>query len=198
MIEQDLLDKNDLRIEFQGGSISVWDEFLPVLNRIKEYGISEVMYHTNAITFIPEISALAATVKSSMSIALDSGSAETYKRIKSENLFEQAVENIIKYANAGILISCKYIIVKNVNDNADDISEFLNTIKSIRNKIINKHNVNVMIDIDFRDSLSSKDYTIPEHYMELISKAINFCKKENIEIGFQDFIKNKLKEKTLL
>ena len=70
----------------------------------------------------------------------------------------------------------------------------------VNKKTINNQKMSYNMDINkMQDTLQkSKSCKIPEHYMELISNAINFCKKENIEIGFQDFIKNKLKEKTLL
>lgn len=192
LIEQNLLDKNDLRLEIQGGSFSVWDEFIPVLSKIKNHGISNILYHTNAVKYIPEIAELSQITNSAMSIPLDCGCAESYKKIKGSDLFNIAVENIIKYANSGISISCKYIIVKNINDNEQELSNFLDTIKEIRSKINNKDNISIMLDIDFRESLAVSNYAISDKNLSLFKHAIEFCKENGINIGFQDFIKKKL------
>lgn len=192
LIKQNLLDTKELRIEFQGGSISVWDEFLPILNKIKDLGINNVLYHTNAVTFIPEIAELAKTTNSSMSISIDCGCRESYTKIKGDDLFDNVVENIIRYANAGISISIKYIIVRNLNDNIEEITKFLNLIKQIRTNTKNRDNISIMFDIDFRESLASKDYIIPPNYKQFLEYVINFGKENNIKVDFQEFIEKKI------
>lgn len=192
LLNQNLLDKQDLRIEFQGGSISVWDEFIPLLEKIKDTGIKNIQYHTNAVKFIPQIEELAKITNSSMSISIDCGCSDSYKKIKGENCFDNVVENIIKYADAGVSISCKYIIVKNVNDNIEEISKFMNLIKDIKNKVKYKDNIGCMIDIDFRESLSVPNYVIPDNYKNLLEYSIKLSKEYGIPIGFQDFIKKKI------
>lgn len=194
LTNQNLLDKKELRIEFQGGSISVWDEFLPMLNKIKDLGINNVMYHTNAVTFIPEIAELARTTNSTMSISIDCGCKESYKKIKGDDLFDNVIENIIKYENAGISISVKYIIVRNLNDNLEEINKFLNLMKEIRTNAKNKDNISIMFDIDFRESLAENKYIIPDDYKKLLYHSINFGKENNFEIGFQEFIRNQLSD----
>lgn len=192
LISENMLDNKNLRIEFQGGSISVWDEFLPILNQVVDCGVGSLYYHTNAITYISEISDVAAKIPSGMSISIDSGCKETYQKIKGKDLFDNVIDNIIKYANSGIKISIKYIIVKNLNDKLEEMIKFLNVVKNIRNQVNNKDNICIMIDVDFRESLAIKNYVIPNEYRPLIEHSIEFCKENNIYVDFQEYIKKQL------
>ena len=188
-----MLLSKDIRIEFQGGSISVWDEFKKVLYICLKANVNQLMYHTNAYTYIPEISKAAKNVDSFMSISIDSGCQETYKLIKGEDCFNRVIENIKKYAQAGIKITCKYIIVKNINDNIEEIKKFCEVVNNINSNLSYKNKLRIMLDIDFRDSLSD-NYVIPKEYLELFKYAYDFSNKHNIDYCLQDFIKEKLSD----
>ena len=43
--KNNLIDINNAEICFQGGSISVWDEFIPILNSAYEYGVKNFTYY---------------------------------------------------------------------------------------------------------------------------------------------------------
>lgn len=195
LINKKLINNKDLRIEFQGGSFSVWDEFQEILDKVVNYGVSEILYHTNAYTYIPKISEYAKKVNSSMSISIDSGCKETFEKVKSVNSFDNVVENIIKYANSNINCSIKYILIKNLNDNLDEIKKYCNTIDYICSKIKDKNKISMMIDIDFRESLANKNYEIPKEYIEIFDYLEEHSKKTGIPLGMQDFIQKKLNQK---
>lgn len=194
IIKNNMIDKNEVRLEFQGGSIAVWDEFKDTLKYAVDYGIKHFCFHTNALTYIPEISEVAANNDCSMSISIDSGCRETFKIIKGDDNFDIVINNITKYANAGINCSIKYILVENINDNLEELVKFCNTIDYIRSKVIDNRKIAVMLDIDFRKSLASRDYEIPSDYIRLFNYIIDFCSKNNIEFGTQEFIANLLKK----
>ena len=42
LIEENLIDKENVRLEIQGGSISVWDEFENILQIATDYGIKDI------------------------------------------------------------------------------------------------------------------------------------------------------------
>lgn len=193
LIKNNMIDRDNVRLEIQGGSISVWDEFEEVLNCAVGYGIKNYFFHTNALTYMPIISDVAKNCSCGMSISIDSGSSETYKIIKGEDKFDTVVDNIIKYADSGIDCSIKYILVENINDNLTELKKFCEKINYIRSKISDVDKVVVMLDIDFRKSLSVKNYEIPENYICLFDYVENFCKENKIEFGTQNFIK-KLRE----
>ena len=65
--------------------------------------------------------------------------------------------------------------------------KFCNTIDYIRSKVIDNRKITVMLDIDFRKSLVSRDYAIPSDYIRLFNYIIDFCSKNNIEFGTQEF-----------
>lgn len=191
LIKKNLIDKYT-RLEIQGGSFTVWDEFLKILDLFVKFGIKDILYHTNAVKFVPEIADAASKINSQMSISIDSGCEETYLKIKGENKFNEVLENIVKYADASVQCSVKYIISKNLNDNIEEIKKFGNIIKELKERTKFPHKISTMLDIDFRESLSSSDYAVPEEYISMFKYMKDFCEKNNIDIGYQDFIKNKL------
>ncbi len=195
LIKNNMIDRDNVRIEIQGGSISVWDEFEDVLNCALSYGIKNYFFHTNAHTYLPIVSDLAKNYSCGMSISIDSGSSETFKVIKGEDKFDTVVDNIIKYANSGIDCSIKYILIENINDNLTELKKFCEKINYIRSKISDVNKVVIMLDIDFRKSLSVKDYEIPENYLCLFDYVKGFCKENKIGFGTQNFIRKLLEKR---
>ena len=192
LINTKMIDKKGLRLEFQGGSISVWDEFKDVLKEVVNYGVGSLFYHTNAVSFIPEIGEAAKSIPSDMCVAIDSGSRETFKKVKGEDKYDTVLENIIRYVNSGINITIKYIIVKKLNDNIEEIQDFCKTIKYIAENSKHKDNIHVMLDLDFREYLNKSSYKFPDEYVQLYKYVIDFCNKNNIDFIYRDLIKNML------
>ncbi len=198
LIKNNMLDKKELRLEFQGGSISVWNEFKEVLDTAVEYGVKSLFYHTNAVTLIPEICEAAKKIPSEMCISIDSGTKETFKKIKNEDKFETVINNIISYAKAGVKCSIKYILVKNLNDNSEELENFCKTIKYINDNLEEENKVLILLDIDFRDSLCNKDYIISDEYINLYKQVKSFCIENNIVYGCQKFIFDMLNKRKKL
>ncbi len=188
--EQDLI-ANDFCAEFQGGSIQVWDEFLPTLEEIVKYGVKNIIYHTNAFSFVPEI-VENANINSAISISIDSGCAETYTKIKGEDRFNTAIENITRYADAGINCAVKYIIIRNLNDNIEEAEKFTKIIDEIRGKIKDPNKISVMATIDYRESLKP-NYKASEESRKSIQYIKNYCETNNIYLEMENHIKNAIK-----
>lgn len=79
--------------------------------------------------FIAEI--LAKNKQSFIAVALDSGTSETYKKVKRVDKFHTVVENLHKYKDKGCQIFLKYILCFGYNDNLKDISEFIKIVKTL-------------------------------------------------------------------
>ncbi len=188
--DQDLID-NSFTVEFQGGSIQVWDEFIPTLDEIVKYGVKNIIYHTNAFKFVPEIVKYS-NINSSISVSIDSGCADTYSKIKGEDRFNTVIENITMYADAGINCTVKYIIVKNLNDNIEEVDKFIKIIDEIRGKIKDSNKINVMVTIDYRESLK-QNYKASEENCKLIHHIQNHCNINNIYFEIENHIKEAIK-----
>lgn len=196
LIHYNLID-HDVCIEFQGGSISVLDEFDELLNIINNFEVGKLIYHTNCYSYIPKISQLAKKVNSYISVSIDAGTSETYKKIKTVDSFDRVIQNIIKYANSNIQCNVKYILVRKCNDNIDEIKNYCELIKKIHSSVNNKKNISIMLEIDFRDSLR-EDFQIPQHYLEFFKYVISFSKDNGINFACQDFIREYLKRDNIV
>ena len=107
-----------------------------------------------------------------INVSLDSGTKETYKKIKKANLFDKAVDNLIKYSNEGCNIFLKYLILPGVNDNNADIDGFF--------EIVLKTKANVIISANF----FTRDKDLPPVTMELIESYYIELSKQGIGITF--------------
>jgi len=195
MIENKIIATEDVEICFQGGSISVWDEFEEVLDLAYKYGVKNFEYLTNAYSFLPKIAEAAKDTNSRIVVSLDCGCRETYKKIKLTDKFDDVVNNIVEYANSNIEVLLKYIVVKDVNDNVEELQKFCDTVSEIRKRHTKgKRDIAMMIDIDYRDILKP-DYVMPEEHRELLRYISEWGKENNVSVGMQEHVRKMIDEK---
>lgn len=108
----------------------------------------------------------------SINISLDSGTPDTFKKIKGIDGYNQVIYNISRYHNAKGKIELKYIILEGVNDNEKDIDGFISICK--------KYASSVRLSCDkfrYKDQLSDNSMTCLKHIVE-------FCKSFSIPVSF--------------
>ena len=71
-----------------------------------------------------------------INVSLDSGTAETYKKVKGVDCFARVVENIKRYRSAGAKIELKYILIERLNDGKPDIDGFAALAEDTADQII--------------------------------------------------------------
>jgi len=67
--------------------------------------------------------------------SLDSGTKETYEKIKKRDLFDNAVENLSRFSGKCKQLHLKYVIIPRINDNEKDFEGFLNIACRIKARI---------------------------------------------------------------
>jgi pyruvate-formate lyase-activating enzyme len=88
---------------------------------------------TNGMIYRQEIADMLRSERNKLNISLDSGTPETFGKVKGVDRFDAVCENIRKYAkhaHAGS-VSLKYILIPGLNDNDEDIDGFLKISKEI-------------------------------------------------------------------
>ncbi|MFR2755401.1 MAG: radical SAM protein [Eisenbergiella massiliensis] len=118
---------------YASGELCIQPNANEILDNLSEY---EVSIFTNATKYNQKLHDLIKKPKSCAVISLDSGTRETYEKVKGYDLFEEVCNNIKKYASDGGHIILKYII-KEENTNSVDLDGFINLcvscgIKNIR------------------------------------------------------------------
>lgn len=186
LYDNNLVDRKKLYIDFQGGNISCLKNHESIINAFLENGVGTIYIPTNNITYMPVIEKLLKMGKGEFSTALDSGTRETYQRIKQVDKFNSSVDNLKRYiSEAGSSsIIVKYIITNGYNDNLQEFESFMNIMTDLNVKTI-------VLDIDYRNIIDTA-FTIPKHYYEIVAMAKDICKKHNINLGIPPYTQSVL------
>ena len=185
-IIKEMIDKNILRtggeVAFGGGEPTIAPEFEDLINLLTNSGFRNMRIHSSGIKFSPAIEDAIKKGVLNVVISIDSGCEKTYKKIKSVNCFKKVVENMKKYAaanknNYGLMTS-KYIIIPNVNDNRKEIDLWIETVKSIDGK---------WLAVDIEDVwYKINRATISPYYLDLINYIINRADEYNMKVELYD------------
>ena len=193
--KENLLDKN-LMISLVGGEPTLLKEFSDILKFVtkNKYGISIL---SNGILHDKNIvKALEPSSNSYLIVSLDSGTKETFKKIKGVDKFNDVIENLKKYIkeakNAKNKIASKYIILEGVNDNKEEIDKWIEVCSSIGIK-------NYFPAIEFCNALARKEEKpISENVCELYEYIKTKVKEVNPEYNVMtyDFVENFIKNRS--
>ncbi len=163
LIENDLLSENPY-IFMSGGEMTIYPEFEELLTIFSNYKKTFIELVTSGIKFSSAIQNAFLQNRLTMLLSLDSGTKETYQKIKKVDCFDDVVNNLKIYTdatdNAKNNIILKFILVDCVNDNIQEINKFFDVVLSLGVK-------NVRLDVDFEKYHIATNHTVPKHYHQL-------------------------------
>lgn len=116
-----LLDDN-LTISFASGELTALKNSKEIFSICKENAI-KINLLTNAIRFSKELADYGNI--GYLQCSLDSGTRETFEKIKRVDAFGRVTQNIKRYRDCGIKFNLKYILLEGINDNKTEIDAFL-------------------------------------------------------------------------
>jgi len=123
---------------------------------------------TNAVIYDKEIEKLLKFPEISLNISIDSGTRDTYKRIKGRDYFDIVYDNIKKYNETGN-VSIKYIFHE-LNTNEEDVLAFANICDEIKpSKVI------ISRDLNSKSIMSDME-------LGLISTLVSHLRLNNIKV----------------
>lgn len=184
LYKNDLIDKQNLDVHFQGGNVSVLEEFDDLLNLFMENGVKRVEIATNGIKYLPCIEKICNKTFVDVNISIDSGTRETFKKIKTVDKFDSVVENLRIYAKLPILLRLKYILVRGVNDNIEELTNYINLMKEV-----GINNAELMIDQCDSEFIQGNEFKIPDYYYDLFKFFISKCAEYNIEANVWEYVR---------
>ena len=184
LFEKKLLNKNDLTVLFQGGDVTVLEEFEDLVNIFVDNGAKKIEIATNGIIYLPIIEKICDKTFVDMDISIDCGCRESFKRIKTVDKFDSLVENLKKYTKLPIQLRLKYILVRNVNDNLEEVAKYIELMKEIGIKISE-----LTIDQCDPEFLDNKEFKIPSHYYQLYEYWENKCNEYGIYPSLWSYLK---------
>lgn len=179
--KEKLIDNENLKVEFQGGSIAVLKEFPDLVKIFLKHGVKNIQFFTNGIKYLPQIVDASKKCSSHIICSIDSGTRETFKRLKLVDKFDDVVKNLKKYRSKSknLDIHTKYILIEGVNDNIDELSKFFDVIESVGTNM-------AQLDMDFKKVMINKGvhYDVPAHFYELY----DFFKQQCVLRGITPFV----------
>lgn len=183
LYKQNMIDKKELDVHFQGGNVSVLDEFEDLVNIFMKNGVKRIEIATNGIKYLPIIEQIADKTFVDVNISIDSGCSETFKKIKTVDKFNEVVSNLRQYVKLPILLRLKYIIVRGYNDNIEEIEKYINLMKDIGIK-----NSELMIDQCDNEFMKNGEFQIPDYYYNLFDFYKKKCSELNINATIWEYI----------
>lgn len=187
----DLIDKQNLLVEFQGGNVSCLDEFDDLINVFTSQNCNNFKILTNGIKYLDSFDELCNKSTVLFGISLDSGTKETFYKIKNVDKFENVIETIKRIMNTTRAKVClKYIIIQDVNDNIEEIKKFADLVADLKLDYFD-------VEIDYRNTLhfvERGEFIVPEHYYKILEQAKEYCRSIGVNFCINDFSKKVLED----
>ncbi len=131
--------------------------------------------YSSGLLFNDEIYAGLLSNKTMLNISIDSGTPETYKKIKGIDGFKTVCENIKRYCETGGNVQIKYIVFS-YNSSREDIDGFINM-------CIESNVKNVVISAEIQASIYRNQkiaWSFGENEVNACIYLLNACKANNI------------------
>ncbi len=171
-------------ITFAGGEPTILDEFEDLLNFILDNTKDVSMrIHTSGIKYSPAIARGVKEGRVYVVVSLDSGTRETFKKIKGVDAFNKVLDTTKKYASAQPrnmqnLVSTKFIFFPEYNDTVPEIKNWLKKTKDTKAKAI-------IIDIEHEWYKIQREIdAMPDEIIEQIELAKNIAEDYGFQVDF--------------
>lgn len=182
---KDLADKGYLRkgghITIAGGEPCIAPEFNDLLNLFLEYDINPIRVLTNASIYSKSVEEGIKKGNVNIVVSVDSGTRETFEKIKKYNKYSEVWENIKKYASVQPQtdkVKTKFILIPDYNDTEEEIDSWLK--KSIECGV--KH---VAFDVEMSWYVEHQN-DIPQRIMDLVKYTLDKIKEYNLDVELID------------
>lgn len=182
---KDMADKGFLRkgghITIAGGEPSVAPEFDDLIQLFLDNDLSSIRVLTNATKYSDVVKRGIELGKVNIVVSVDSGTQDTFIKVKRYDFYDKVWENVRKYASVqpnSDRVKTKFILIPNVNDSKDEIDAWIR--KSIESGV--KH---LAFDVEMMWYNENKD-NIPQYILDLVNYAINSIKENGLDIELID------------
>ena len=183
---KDMIERKILRpggeVSFGGGEPTIAPEFEELIKLLSENGFRNMRIHSSGIKFSPAIEKAIKMGVLNVVISIDAGSEKTYKKIKNVNAYKKVLENMKKYAAANKagygLMTSKYIIIPNINDNRKEIDLWIDSVREAGGR---------WLALDIEDVwYKTNRSTISSYYLDLVNYVIDKANSFNMKIELYD------------
>lgn len=169
--------KGNTNITIAGGEPCISQEFTDLLNIFLEHDIKPIRILSNATIYNKALEEGIRNGQMSMMVSVDSGTKETYLKIKRTNTYEQVWDNIKKYTSVqyednSVLV--KYILIPGCNCQKEEIDAWLD--KSIECGV---KQLSLDIELDYYEKFKNN---ISNEIVDAVKYVIEQAKARNLKL----------------
>ena len=182
---KDMADRGYLRkgghITIAGGEPSVAPEFDDLIRLFIDHDLSSIRVLTNATKYSSVVEQGIKEGRVNIVVSVDSGTRETFIKVKRYDFFDKVWENVKKYASVqpqNDRVKTKFILIPGLNDTKEEIDAWIQ--KSIDAGV--KH---VAFDVEMMWYNEHKD-NLPQNVIDTAKYALNLIKEKKLEVELID------------
>lgn len=172
-IIEELLEKNLLKfngsLRFVGGEPTLMNEFDWLVDLFSKNNVPEIYVPTSAIRLSKSLCTALEKVDSAAIVAsIDSGTKETFEKVKGTKFFDIVIKNMktyLKHARKKDFIISKFILFTNYNDTSLEIENWLKICKDIGH---------IEVQFDSEHSVSSSENCENKKYVNRTLKMLKY------------------------
>lgn len=182
---KDMAEKGYLRkgghITIAGGEPCSAPEFDDLIKLFLDYDLSNIRVLTNASKYSECVEQGIKEGKINIVVSVDSGTKETFIKVKRKDFYDRVWENIARYAavqSEPNRVKTKFIVIPGVNDSKQEIIEWIN--KSQQSGVFH-----VALDLEMLYYDANKN-CIPDDIYDFFEYTIKLIKENNMELELID------------
>ena len=171
--------KKPTDITFAGGEPTIYRDFDKSLKLLIKNNFDGIRVLTNGIKYNKYIEEGIKKNLVNILVSVDCGTRETYKKIKKVDKHNDVWKNLkryLKYKQVNHAVQTKYILIPNINDNKQELKEFI-----LRNKEIGIENTYIDIESNlFSREMKNKVFLERMHSLYLYAKDFGMSNNVNV------------------
>ncbi len=168
-------------ITIAGGEPCVAPEFNDLIKLFLDYDLSNIRILTNATKYSQIVEEGIKSGKMNIVVSVDSGTKETFIKVKRYDFYNKVWDNIKRYAAVQPVpdrVKTKFILIPQVNDSKEEIEAWLN--KSIECGVSH-----VAFDVEMMWYNKNKD-NLPQTLLDIVKYTLEKIKEHNLEVELID------------
>ncbi|MBE7705342.1 MAG: radical SAM protein [Cyanobacteria bacterium SIG29] len=179
-------------ITIAGGEPCSAPEFDDLIQLFIDYDLSNIRVLTNASKYSEIVERGIKEGRVNIVVSVDSGTKETFNKVKRRDFYDKVWENITKYALVqpeSNRVKTKFIVIPDVNDTKEEIQAWVE--KSIQAGV--KH---LALDLELFYYEKNKE-NLPDNLLDLFEYAIKLINQKGLDVEYIDrgvIIYQKLKQ----
>ena len=182
-LKQNMLSYNG-NVNITGGEPTILKEFPDLMKFFLEKTNIFIMINSAAVDYSKWIRKGLEQRRAAVTISLDAGTRETYKRIKNVDYFKKVINNIKKYKKgldpiSASLIGMKYIFIPGYNDTLEEVTAWLKIVEDLG--LTN-------IQLELEHHWYEKNKYLPENVKEYIQMIVNYVHEHKCNLSYREIL----------